>query len=349
MTSEDSGTHVLPLDAADRYLERVSALLGAAHLNSYFCSAERILRNLSALHSRTHGGLYTQLAVEPVTGLPAVSEWTRVHTDAALAAEAGPAPAIRDQRTEYLAKLTTLLPQPIEALEVQLRHVDHHHQHQHGGILHVRVIVDTVELTGLIVRFTVEMAETAQSVESQQLLIRNGSELYVSPDLRNRLSMLATASAESAFMELSAQPGVMVQRVAKATVGPFCLAELPATLPFGPLLTDPRGAFASFAFDVAALDIVRDGNNDPLPHRLMEGMAPDVVAENERARLRLGYHVYRDRKFVTDSTTLPAIEELCRSAGTRNIVYLAAIDQGLPEVVLSHGLQLRNFGAGAIA
>jgi len=324
---EDHSSYVLAADAADRYIDRVSALLRAAHLNSFFCAPERLLRNLTALHSRVHGGLQSQILVVPAAGLPAPSEWARVHDEGRVQ-------------------------EPVEALKVELRHHE-----RDPEVLHVRVIVDTVENTGLIVRFTIEMAETAKSVDSQQLLIRNGDDLFVSPDLRSRLSMLSSASAESAFLELAAHPGVAVQRVTKGTIGPFCLSELPSVLPFGPLLTDPRGAFASFALDVASREIVRDGDNDPLSHRLLDPqmLDSDPLAEAERSRLRLGYHIYRDRKFVTDHATQAALEDLCRSAGTRNIIYLAAINNSTSgEYVSLNGALLPgpgrpHVGAGVIA
>jgi hypothetical protein len=324
---EDHSSCVLATDAADRYIDRVSALVRAAHLNSFFCAPERLLRNLSALHSRVHGGLQSRLLVVPSAGLPAPSEWVRVREEGRVA-------------------------EPVEALKVELRHHE-----PDPEVLHVRVIVDTVETTGLIVRFTIEMTETAKSVDSQQLLIRNGEDLFVSPELRNRLSMLSSASAESAFLELAVHPGVAVQRVIRGTIGPFCVADLPSVLPFGPLLTDPRGAFASFALDTASRDIVRDGNNDPLSHRLLDPLAIDSesLTESERSRLRLGYHVYRDRKFVTDHATQVAIEELCRSAGTRNVIYLAAINNstsgeyaGLNGALLP-GPGRPHVGAGVIA
>lgn len=274
-----------------------------------------------------HGGVWPQLCVVPSSGLPAPSEWSREPRDGQLS-------------------------EPIEALKAELRHHD-----ADNGVLHVRVIVDTVDATGLLVRFTVEMAETAQSVDSQKLLVRNGEDLFVSPDLRGRLAVLSSANAESAFLELSACPGVNVQRVVKGTIGPFCLAELPLVLPFGPLLTDPRGAFASFALDIASRDIVRDGNNDPLSHRLLDPLPldSDPLAEGERSRLRLGYHIYRDRKFVTDHATQAAIEELCSSAGTRNVIYLAAINNttaasvmGLDSALLP-GASGAHLGAGVSA
>jgi len=338
MTMEDSSSCMLTADAADRFLDRVSALVRAARLNTYFPPAERLLRNLCALHSRTHGGLYPQLSLEGRAGLPSLKEWARVQNDLEMAESAmsglPPLASLRERlgtdpegkerlrKLEYCSRLLALAPPPLESMDVELRHLE-----EDCGIVHVRVIVDSVLPDGLLLRWTVELAESLKLVESQELLIRNGEGFYPTPELAAQLSMLSTAplGSEQAFLNLSALPGVTVQRVAKATLGPFCLGELPPAAPFGPLLAIAGGAFATFSFEVAGRDVVRDGSNDPLPHMLLESLAPDVLAECERSRIRLGYRVYRDRKFTTDATTQPVLESLCHAAGTRNIIYTAAL------------------------
>jgi hypothetical protein len=103
------------------------------------------------------------------------------------------------------------------------------------------------------------------------------------------------------------------------------MAELPASIPFGPLVKGPRGAFASFALELAGRDIGRDFNNDPLRYLLLENLSASTLSCSDRSRMRLGYRVYRDRKFVADLASQPALESLCRSAGTRNIIYTAAL------------------------
>ena len=72
-----------------------------------------------------------------------------------------------------------------------------------------------------------------------------------------------------------------------------------------------------------------DRNNDPLADLLGQHLSPTGRAEYEEARQRLGYRVTKDRKFVVDRESLPAVTALCQGAGTRNVIYplrAAALD-----------------------
>lgn len=338
MSLEDTSSVVLHTSAADRYLDRVSALIRGAHLNAFFPPTEQVLKHLSALHSRTHGGLYSQLTVHRCAGLPTLEEWNRVKTDAVLAeaqvlsnpaalrppeATASDKVEVQDEertKWEYCLRLSALELSSLEMLAVELRRLD-----SESGALHARLVFDTVDIAGLLVRCTIELAEARPTADSHQLLLRKGDDLYLAAELRSRLLRLVTKSAEQIFVELSALPEITVQRVTRACIGPLCLGELPAALPLGPLLTDARGGFATFALDIAAREVPRDCENDPLPHVMLEQNFIDAASEYERQRVKFGYRVYRDRKFVTDTSSQPAIESLCRSAGTRNIIYTTAL------------------------
>src|SRR5262249_42586634 len=144
---------------------------------------------------------------------------------------------------------------------------------------------------------------------------------------------LATHDAETIFVALSSLSGVEVSRVCRGTVGPFCMAELPAAIPFSALANPPRGALATFALEVAARGLLHNGPSDPLAHLLFPGLPSESMAGREQARLRLGYRVHRDRKFVVDLATQPALESLCRTVGTRNVIYATALGGPGPEVV----------------
>src|SRR5262249_19050874 len=129
---------------------------------------------------------------------------------------------------------------------------------------YIRVVLDTVDQGGLVTRISVELSEAAKAAPAPAFFLRNGDELQTTPALRYRLAELATTSAEHALVELAGLPGVRVQRVVRGTLGPFCLAGMPATQPVATLCETARDAFACFALDMAAVDLTHDGNNDPL-------------------------------------------------------------------------------------
>jgi hypothetical protein len=208
----------------------------------------------------------------------------------------------------------------LQSLRVELRRLDFDQ-----GTAHARLLVDQVDDHGLLSRSTIELAETWEDTAGEPLLVRNEDEIVVSAERRSALFRLTSSDAETTLTELAAQPGITVARVTRGTIGPFCLAELPAAIPFGALVKGPRGGFATFALEVAASELARDASNDPLPHLLLESLSGAAAGRHDQSRLRLGYRVYRDRKFVSDLASLPVLERLCRSAGTRNIIYITAL------------------------
>lgn len=341
MNVEGCAPCVLTTGAADRYLDRVSGLLSASHLNALFPSAQRLQQYLSALHSRTHGGLYPKLRVALASGLPSPREWMRVQTDAALsksvisspppppdpmAAMRSASPKERLLKRNYCARLLALAIAPLDTISVELRQLD-----MERGALHVRIVADTVYDSGLLARYTVELSEVAPVGERRRLLAYAADEIRISPRLSEQLTAICSMTAEQGFIALSALPGIKVKRVIKGIVGPFYLAELPKALPLSPLLTNPRGAFATFALDSATCDRASDIDHDPLSHLLLKRTATPATPTLGHSRQRLPYRVCRDRKFVTDPATQPALENLCRSTRTPNLIYTAALGSAAGE------------------
>ena len=347
MSYEDNVTCVLAAEEADRYLERVCELLRAARLNAQFPPVPRLIGYLTALHARTHDGLYPKLSVDADSGLPSYKEWLRVKLDAALAAgiatESADAAPAKDaahaafaglpgtaQRMEqlYRARLRALNLLPLDSLRVELQRIEHDR-----GVIHARIVMDKLGDDDLYARCTVELSQRVPGLEAHQLLSLRGLDVAASAELRERMAELASLDAEYTLLQLAAVPGVTVHRVSRATIGPFYLAELPRTPPLGSLLSGRRGAIATFGLDLAARDLLTSGSNDPLPNLRREQMPVELRTEYEQARIRLDYRVFRDRKFVTDLATQPALEQLCRAAGTRNIIYIAAPNSPRLEVL----------------
>lgn len=315
--------------AAEAYLQRAMALVREARLGAQFPPGRAVLANLEALGARCHRGLYPQLVVEPQSGLPALREWTRVTTDVQVAAKvlAGlpPQEQLRERAPRdpaygkqllkwlYYAELAQKPPPPIEQLAVALQ------RHTRDGV-QVQLTLDKIDARGLLLRCTVELC---QGPASRPLVVHShsGDSVAAAPELKALLYRRAGHDAELLFIELAAQPGVTVRRVGIGTAGPLHLPELPPQEGLGALRGGPGSLIGTFATDTAACDLGEDRDNDPLSDLLSHRLSSAARAEYEQARKRLGYHVAKDRKFVADADSLPAISELCRRAGTRNVIY----------------------------
>jgi hypothetical protein len=188
------------------------------------------------------------------------------------------------------------------------------------------VVLDKIDVRGLLLRCTVELV---QEPGPRPLLLRDGDRVTASPELSSLLYRLAGHDAELLFIELAAQPGARPRRVCMGTLGPLHLGELPRHGELAVLLAGPGAALASFGLDTAASTLEASDapghgaarNNDPLTALLGERLSAGARSEYDSTRQRLGYQVTRDRKFVADTESLPAVTALCKKAGTRNVIY----------------------------
>jgi len=327
----------LPQDAADRCLDQIKALLRSGRLNSQFMATRPILSSLDALHSRTHGGLYAELEIEPQSGLPTLKEWTRVQTDAAvsesvladLPAElvlrarlSEPLYAKQWLKRRYHSRLKELWSGPIEGFQLALKKVDW----QKGQVL-VQATLDKISNFGHLVRLS---ADFWQLGSGSPLVSTDAERETVSarPELRSLLYRLAGMEAEYTFMQLGAVQGITVQRICRGVIGPLYLGEVfrlgaaqRSADGLGRLLAQPQSCIASVGLELVATDIAQDSNNDPFGNILVERLSEQAASEYQKARQVFGYRVFRDRKFVADGATAPALQALCQAAGTRNVIY----------------------------
>ena len=145
-------------------------------------------------------------------------------------------------------------------------------------------------------------------------------------ELRTIVYRLASLDAELTLVRLAGTPGLTVERVIRGTVGPIYVAGVAMPEALASELREPPGpgfAIATFGLDMAAGDVARDGDNDPLEDPMggrLPGPAREALVE---ARGRHGYRVYKDRKLVASSTAASeAAQRLCARMGTRNVIYV---------------------------
>lgn len=319
-------------DAADAHVARLAAAIRRARLNAHYPAPRRLAAHLEAMGAPVHGGLYDALRFDP-SGLPTYREWARVQTDRQIAPQAladlGPvevlearaAPgrhAVHDRQLtkhRYYEALLARELAPLSGLSTALRRVD-----PRAGEAHFHVVFDKLDAAGLFVRHSVDLAEQA-ATWSRPLVALDGDVARKTEALESLVHRFGTLDAELMFVQLAADPTLRVERVVKGTVGPAWTRPDEAPSQLAAALSEPGALVMSFALDMAAVDLADDRDNDPLDDPLAARLTPEARAEYEAARRRLGFKVFRDRKFVVTANARAAVERLCAERGTRCIIY----------------------------
>lgn len=324
-------------DAVQRYVDLCSRGIGRARLSEHYPPARRLVGQLEAMGPRVHRGLYAGLRVDRRAGLPSYREWTRVRADAELAPQVLaelPPPAELEARARaepdgiwdkqwrkhgYYTHLTTLDATPPSHMVVRLRRVE---PAERRAWFHV--VLDKLDQSGVFVRASIELSQRA-SFWSRPLLELDEDAVRETEALRTILYRLTSLDAELTFVRLADTEGLEVERVVRGTVGPIYVAGTVLPPALADALAQPPGPdflVATFGLDMAAGDVARDGDNDPLEDLLSARLAPAGQAAYAEARARLGYRVYKDRKLVVGSPALVAAAQgMCARMGTRNVIY----------------------------
>jgi len=329
---------VLEGDAAQGYVELVTRAIVRARLSEHYPPARRLVGQVEAMGPRVHGGLYADLRVDRRSGLPTYREWARVRADAELSsrvlAELPPWPELEARARQdpagirgkqllkhgYHTHLSRIDATPPSHMTVQLRRVEP--QEQRAWF---HVVLDKLDHGGVFVRASIELSQQA-SFWSRPMLELDADAVRFTEALRTIVYRLTSLDAELTFVRLADTEGLVVERVIRGTVGPIYVAgtlvppALAAELPAPP---GPDFVVASFGLDMAAGDVAKDGDNDPIEELSSERLGPEARAAFVEARRRYGYRVYKDRKLVVDgSATGDAVQRFCTRMGTRNVVYV---------------------------
>ena len=331
-------------DAAESaYLERVSAALSRARLNRHFPEARRAARHLRCMGRDVHGGLYPTLALDVRSGLPTYREWTRVKTDVDMAAEilAGLPPeaelAERARRTgrgiwgkqllkhRYHSAILGAQLAPLDHMEVRLRRVE-----PETRTAHFNVTLDKLDPRGLLVRTTIDLAQRDSHWDHPMLTLDEETAEHTRA-FRSLIFRFARLDAELTFARLAATSNLDVEKVVKGTLGPVFMPGVRAPEEVarwfdgdGPKDRE-SGWVATFSLDLAARDVAHDRDNDPLDDLIADRFSDQARTEYKEARKRWGYHVFKDRKFVTSPALAGAVRELCAEHQTRNVIYAPRI------------------------
>jgi hypothetical protein len=311
---------VLRKERAAAYLAGAAGALRAARLNNLYPDPAALVGSIEVLSLGNREGLYRELDIDRRSGLPVAAEWQRTRRDVAsseaLAAALRPPeePARRASRGPARARLRSqarrrysnaLRGKPTWAAEghsVLLRR-------RSPRRLEVRGVVEGIDGGGRAARVTLLFSQETSS--PRPLIVAQGDSVAFGADLAALKKICLHGSAAGVFAWLAGRPGIEVQQVSIGSVGPFFFAALRPSPPWAELLRDERELVGSFGLDQAAVDLEADSWQDPLeapPGRREEGP----------------FRCSRERKFVCSSALREALSRLCRTAGTRNVVYLSA-------------------------
>ncbi len=315
------------------YLERMGAALERARLNRHFPDARHAARHLRCMGRDVHGGLYPPLALDARSGLPTYREWTRVKTDLDMAAEilAGlPAEAELAERARrggrgiwgkqllkhhYYNAIKERELAPLDHMEVRLRRVE-----PDTRTAHFNVTLDKLDGGGLLVRTTIDLSQRDSHWDHPMLTLDEETAEHTQA-FRSLIFRFARLDAELTFARLAATSNLEVEKVVKGTIGPVFMPGVRAPETIAGWFDSDDGLAATFSLDLAARDLARDRDNDPLDDLIADRFSEQARAEYQEARKRWGYHVFKDRKFVTSTALAGVVRELCAEHGTRNVIY----------------------------
>ncbi len=306
------------------YVRRLERIFRAARLNNYFPDSRSLREHVRVLSPKMHQGLYSELEINTRSGLPSYKEWTRVQTDVRLAPQLlsqleDPA-RLRAKATEgsihekqlkkhsyYTAIAKTRLAQ-LGGMQVTLRRVEPAQK-----TAYFCVVLDKLEASGLFVRYTIDLHQRASVWSKEVLTLDEAEAAQETESFKALIYKFASLDAELTFIKLGQLGGLGVERVVKGTVGPIYWGDLNvAPAPLASLMSAPEHVLAMFSYHLVSLDVAESKNNDPL--------APGTSGARAGAA-KLGYQVFKDRKFVIHPQQRAALTQWLGERGTKNLVY----------------------------
>ena len=320
-------------DHEGRFVRRFQAIIRAARLNERYPDGRRLSAHVGAMDPRVHRGEYDGVEVNVDSGLPTYREWTRVQTDVSIATDqlrklgdrAELARRARDSdhdvhgrqlaKYDYYHEIADTPLARLGEMDVALRHVE-----PRTHTAHFHVTFDKLDASGLFLRFSIDLTQCHRAWDTPVVELDDDTASHTA-EFQSLIYKFSSMDAEFTFSKLEGLSGISVQRVCRATVGPFYYGFLDVPEPFDDIIDEEEAFVAMFAVDNAACDVRQTRNNDPFGELFADEMAQRMRPTYARARDQFDYRVYRDRKFVVSRGLEGALQSLCQERGTKNIVY----------------------------
>jgi hypothetical protein len=181
------------------------------------------------------------------------------------------------------------------------------------------VVLDKLDASGSFVRFSIDVTQT-DATRASPLVVMEQETAHYTEELRSLIYRFTSLDAEFTFVKLATLGGLEVERVIKGTVGPIYHQWMTLPDELAPIVGN-GDIIATFSLDMAATDVSSDKDNDPFDELASTRLSAAAREDYTRAREKLGYHVFKDRKFAVSRHIAGAMNQLCNHHGTNNIIY----------------------------
>ena len=309
----------------EAYCAAASSLILAGRLSRSYPDPERCAAYFRALAPSTRGDYEPAAAVDLASGMPTLKELVSIQADAELAEghlkELAQRPADRplaapaQAKAAYYAKLVGSAVGPLWSLDVRLRRIDADRRCAAFEVVFDRY--DTAET--VFARYTI-LLEQEDAMLDSGFLSRRGDYSRQTNAFREKMEKYTQDDSELAFLLLGQVPGLRVEEVTRARVGPLwspcapppdeCRAEGPSP-----------GYVLHFPLDRASLSLPADRNDDPFSTIYRDYLSAESRPLVEEQAKLLGYRVHKDRKFAATAGAAAALRRRLDAAGMRNIIY----------------------------
>lgn len=332
-TGDGAGDFVLTGSAADAYVARLVGAIDAARLNAFFPPAGAMRNHLSFLGRSGSAGVYDDLALSPLTGLPTAREILRVKIDRDLGADflleaaRHPIPAADTpmaRRIAYYSALVKHEVMPMSRMKVELRQ-----QLPSQGRATFRIVFDRFDLSsGVFARYTILLAQRDAFWRQPHVIVNDEDLAAPTEGFRRIVSRFASHEAEVAFVLLSKLDTIDVEDVRRCRLGPLLMPGVDVGDAIDALL-DPRRTpeaaatppwILCFPEDRAGIEVAAHAAGDPLAPLYREAVSAEARALVDAKADELGYRVAKSRKFVCPEPLRPRLSSVCRELGMPSIV-----------------------------
>ncbi len=322
-------------DILKTYLNILIKLVRGGRLNKFFPDAQKICNLFNFLYPENCYNLYDSLSINYDTGLPSEESITRVIVDRRMAEEhinkesedvlrkeyeKDPTPVKKRRLNRFLYYedlIRTPLPNSL-SLTLKLRSAD-----VNNYIAYFNAEIERFDISSqMFTKYTLVVGqEEAKWLEKQQVILV-GDTLKYTQRFRNLLSEYTVNEAEFAFVLLNDLKGVKVEEVKRCQIGPLYFKGV--KIPEGMeeiFQKHPNAFILSLPTDRASIYIKEDKNNDPLVRMYRDTLDPESRKLRDKKAEQIGYHVYKERKFVCTRNALRDFRLFLKKRGARCVVY----------------------------
>lgn len=317
------------------YLEFLRNLVRGARLNKFFPDPDALDNLYKAMSDLPEADPSLQISLK--TGLPSEKEIGKIIADKELAPRILKAASVEDlkkrgdaaslrmlEKHDYFTFLNEGKFPKRTHLEMWLRQVD-----EHKRIAYFTTIFERFDPTeGVFVRYTIQLAQQHARWSKAQVELQ-GDDLQYTQGFRNVISRYSSDEAEFAFILLSDLPNITVQEVVRGRMGPLWFDGVMMPPEIEQLMKKHPGNFilnlpserVNAPSEKSASSVREDKNCDPFARFYRESLSPEVRGLADARAEKLGYKVFKERKFCCTRGIEAPLKELLARHGHKCVIY----------------------------